>query len=198
MPNPVLLVHGLFRGARVFGPMAAYLTAQGWTIYCFDLKLNYGRWGLDRIALQIADYIRLTFPPSQPLDLVGLSMGGLLSRYYVQRLEEIEQVQRLVTISSPHCGTQLAYALPLPLCIQMRPGSVFLRNLNQDTKRLEQLNLTSIWTPYDFIIVPASSSRLGIGEEVKLSVLTHAAMARDRRCFEAVAHSLRTPLKTSS
>lgn len=192
MRNPVLLIHGLFRGKSVFKKMEAYLSHRGWQVYCFDLKLNYGRWGLDQIALQVADYVEQTFPASQPLDLVGLSMGGLISRYYVQRLGGVERVQRLVTISSPHHGSWLAYALPAALYIQMRPNSAFLQDLNQDVETLERLQFTSIWTPYDFIIIPPQSSQLGVGQEVKLSVFVHAMMARDRRGLEAVAEALRT------
>ena len=174
--------------------MLPYLTANGWEVYRFDLQLNYGRWGLDQIARQLADYVDETFPPSQPLDLVGLSMGGLISRYYVQRLGGIERVQRLITISSPHRGTWLAYALPMALYVQMRPDSAFLQDLNQDFERLNRLQFTSIWTPYDFIIIPPHS-KVGVGKEVKLSVFAHAMMARDRRSLAAVAEALRTPLK---
>ena len=175
--------------------MVPHLADQGWEVYRFDLQFNYCRWGLEQIALQVADYIDKTFPASQPLDLVGLSMGGLISRYYVQRLGGIERVQRLVTISSPHRGSWLAYALPLTSYVQMRPDSAFLQDLNQDVEKLELLQFTSIWTPADFIIVPPQSSKLGVGKEVKLSVFAHAMMARDVRSLEAVAEALRTPLK---
>ena len=175
--------------------MVSHLVYQGWEVYSFDLHFNYCRWGLDQIARQVANYIDKTFPASQPLDLVGLSMGDLISRYYVQRLGGIERVQRLVTISSPHRGTWLAYALPLASYVQMRPDSAFLQDLNQDVEKLEQIQFTSIWTPADFIIVPPQSSKLGVGKEIKLSVFTHAMMARDASSLEAVAKALYTPLK---
>jgi triacylglycerol lipase len=89
----------------------------------------------------------------------------------------------------------MAYLLPRLGCIQMRPGSAFLKDLNQDASLLERLNFTSIWTPWDFIIVPARSSQMPIGQEVKLSVLAHALMVRDIRCWQAIAAVLSEPVK---
>lgn len=192
--NPVLLVHGIFVKQRVFNRLYAYLTALGWEVHRFDLKPNNGRLGLDELALQIADYVEKNFSSSQPFDLVGLSMGGLVSRYYVQRLGGIKRVERLITIASPHQGTIMAYLLPFSSCVQMRPGSNFLQDLNQDIAVLEQINFTSLWTPYDFVIVPARSSQLGIGQEVKLSVFAHAMMVRDKRILEVVEATLSVPI----
>lgn len=189
-PNPVLLIHGIFRRQRVFKRMAAYLGDRGWEVHRFNLIPNDGRLGLDKLAVQIADYVDSNFEPRQKIDLVGLSMGGLVSRYYVQRLGGIERVERFITISSPHWGTNLAYGLPLPGCVQMRPNSMFLQDLNRDVEMLKQISFTSIWTPYDFIIVPACSSQLGVGKEIKLPVFAHAMMVRDKRSIEAVAKQL--------
>ncbi len=195
--NPVLLIHGIFRKKGVFNKMSAYLTSLRWEVHRFNLKPNNATLELDKLALQIGDYIEKTFPYSQPLDLVGLSMGGLVSRYYVQRLGGINRVERFITISSPHNGTFMAYALPSIGCVQMRPGSAFLQDLNRDVDVLEKVNFTSVWTPYDFIIVPARSSRLGVGKEVKLSVFAHGMMVRHSSSLNAVAEALRAPIKNS-
>jgi triacylglycerol lipase len=188
--NPVLLVHGIFRKQSVFNRMAVYLSKLGWDVHRFNLVPNSGRLALEQLALQILDYVDHNFAPHQPLDLVGLSMGGLVSRYYIQRLGGINRVQRFITISAPHQGTLMAYALPFVGCVQMRPHSDFLTNLNQDKEVLNQVNFTSIWTPYDFIIVPARSSQLGVGKEIKLSVFAHAMMAWDQRTIQAVTKAL--------
>jgi len=36
--------------------------------------------------VKVANYVAANFAPEQPFDLVGFSMGGIVSRYYVQRL----------------------------------------------------------------------------------------------------------------
>jgi triacylglycerol lipase len=188
--NPVVLVHGFLVKKTVFDRMYTYLTARDWDVHRFDLIPSNGNRGLDKLALQVADYVEQNFPRSQAIDLVGLSMGGLVSRYYVQRLGGIDRVERFVTISAPHHGTLLAYTLPFLSCQQMRPNSKFLQDLNRDADVLKQLSFTSIWTPYDFIMIPPQTSLLGIGKEVKTSVFTHRMMAIDQQSLQAVATAL--------
>ncbi|MGB3691952.1 MAG: alpha/beta fold hydrolase [Spirulinaceae cyanobacterium] len=194
MKNPVLLIHGFFRKKSIFNKIYTYLTSLGWEVHRIDLSPGNATVGLDKLALQVADYIDRVFPASQPIDLVGLSMGGLVTRYYVQKLGGVKKVERFITISAPHKGTYLAYSLPIPGCKQMQPESNFLQELNRDVEILKQLNFTSLWTPYDFIIIPPESSQLGIGKEVKLSVFSHAMMVRDSSSLEAIREALCEPV----
>ncbi|MEG5039528.1 MULTISPECIES: alpha/beta fold hydrolase [unclassified Microcoleus] len=196
--NPVLLIHGIFRKSGIFYKMSAYLTQLGWSVYTLNLSPYWGNASIDELAQQIADYIDKTFAPAQHLDIVGLSMGGLVTRYYLQRLGGINRVQRFIAISSPHSGTWMAYTLWGKGCVQMRPGSAFLEDLNRDAALLEKLNFTSIWTDWDFIIVPASSSQISAAKEVKLSVFAHAMMARHSSSLKAVAEALSEPLKINN
>ncbi|MBR8835710.1 MAG: triacylglycerol lipase [Stigonema ocellatum SAG 48.90 = DSM 106950] len=192
--NPVLLVHGIFDTGRVFQTMLPYLKQRGWTVYDLDLVPNNGNMGLDKLAHQVSDYVNSTFPPEQPLDLVGFSMGGIVSRYYVQRLGGINRVQRFITLSAPNHGTWIAYCRLGLGCIDMRPNSALLQDLNRDAAMLGHLYFTSIWTPYDLMIVPANSSQMPVGQNVMVPVLTHAWMLTDSRSLAAVAEALSTPV----
>jgi triacylglycerol lipase len=151
--------------------------------------------GLDELAKQVADYVTATFAPEQRLDLVGFSMGGIVSRYYVQRLGGINRVQRFLTISSPHHGTVVAYGSRRPGCVQMRPDSIFLKDLNSDAVILGQLDFTSIWTPYDLMIVPANSSQMPVGSEVIVPVALHPWMLTDSRSLAVVKAALAKGIK---
>lgn len=188
--NPVVLIHGIFRKAYVFNRMAKYLKERGWEVHRFDVVPNTSIVGLDQLALQIKTYVDQTFGTDQPIDLIGLSMGGLVSRYYVQRLGGLDKIQRFITISSPHHGTYLAYLLPFIGCVQMRPGSGFLADLNADMHKLEQVKFSSLWTPYDFVIVPAQSSQMPVGKNIKLSVFPHAMMVRSNSTLVTVEKAL--------
>ncbi len=192
---PVLLVHGIWDTNAIFDRMSAYLTQQGRSVYSLDLIPNNGDAGLDDLAEQVAKYARRCFGQEQPFDLVGYSMGGIVSRYYVQRLGGINRVQRFVTISSPHNGTVVAYGSWRVGCMQMRPDSLFLQDLNRDMALLGQIEFTSIWTPYDFMIVPAISSRLPVGREVIVPVGLHRWMVSDVRSLNAIAQALSVPLQ---
>lgn len=193
--HPVLLVHGINDTRAIFQRMAPYLTNLGWSVYDLDLIPSNGEIGLDQLGKQVADCVAQTFAPEQPFDLIGFSMGGIVSRYYVQRLGGLNRVGRFITIASPHHGTWTAYALDQLGCIQMRPNSAFLQDLNWDATVFEQLNFTSIWTPFDLMIVPANSSQMPIGQNVQVPVLTHAAMITDPRSLSVVATALAQPLK---
>ncbi len=193
--NPVLLIHGIDDTGAVFNTMAGYLKARGWSVYTPDLIPNNGALGLDELAKQIDDYVAANFAPEQTLDLVGFSMGGIVSRYYIQRLGGINRVQRFITISSPHYGTALAYASGRPGCVQMRTNSDFLKDLNCDAAMLKHLNFTSIWTPYDLMIVPANSSQIPVGREETIPVALHSWMLKDSRSLAIVAATLAAPIK---
>jgi triacylglycerol lipase len=193
--NPVLLVHGISDTRAVFDKMARYLSGQGYRVHSLDLLPNNGGAGLDELAQQVADYTVQTFAPDQPIDLIGFSMGGIVSRYYLQRLGGVDRVHRFISISSPHKGTWVAFASQLPGAVQMRPDCVFLRDLNQDLETLSPLNVTSIWTPFDLMIVPANSSELPIGTNIKVSVPAHSMMLNAFPTMMAVVAALEEPLR---
>ncbi|HEY9641119.1 MAG TPA: alpha/beta fold hydrolase [Coleofasciculaceae cyanobacterium] len=193
--NPVLLIHGIDDTAAIFWRLAPALESLGWSVHQIDLIPNNGDVGLDQLAEQVADYVEKTFAPDQPIDLVGFSMGGIIGRYYVQRLGGIQQVQRFITISSPHNGTWTALLRPNLGASQMRINSEFLEALNRDAKQLEQLNFTSIWTPFDSMIVPANSSEMSVGRNCPIWVGGHAWMVTDAKSILTIAQALAEPVR---
>ena len=192
--NPVLLVHGIWDTGKVFRKMIPFLNQRGWKVYDLDLSPNNGSKGLDDLAQQVADKVESTFG-AEPFDLLGFSMGGIVSRYYVQRLSGINQVQRFITLSAPNHGTVIAYFNQGLGCVQMRPSSALLKDLNSDAQMLSQINFTSIWTPYDMMIVPADSSKMPVGQNLTVPVLVHAWMLTDEKSLSAIATALSAPVK---
>jgi len=195
--NPVLLIHGIDDTDAIFEQMASLLRKLGWTVHSLDLVPSCGAAGLEVLAAQVAAYVEQNFAAGQAIDLVGFSMGGIVSRYYVQRLGGINRVQRFVTLSSPHLGTWAAYSRWNRGCDQMRPNSPFLLGLNQDLVMLDQINFTSIWTPFDLIIIPANSSHLPVGKSIRVPVGGHAWMVTDPRSILSVVECLSEPSRSS-
>ena len=194
--NPILLVHGLMDTSYKMRTISSHLHNLGWQVLDIDLIPNNGNSRLELLAQQVADLIDRTFAPDQPIDLLGFSMGGLVSRYYLQRLHGVERVQRFISISAPNNGTIAGYFSQRPGCIQMQPRSEFIKDLNRDVDRLKSLNFTSIWTPFDLIILPPSSSQLGIGADLSIPVLAHPLMVADARVLKAVTNALSQPVKS--
>lgn len=193
--HPILLVHGLMDTSYKMRKIASHLRGLGWQVFDINLTPNHGAARLEILAGQVAALIDRTFDPDRPIDLLGFSMGGLVARYYIQRLGGIDRVQRFITISTPHKGTIAAHFSMQPGCIQMRPEHEFIQDLNRDVDRLNSLNFTSLWTPFDLIILPPSSSQLGIGTERMISALTHPWMVSDPRTLNAIVDALSQPVK---
>jgi triacylglycerol lipase len=186
----VVLVHGIWDTSRVFARMGRWLEERGYRALAVDLKPSDGSVGLDKLAEQLRDFVDVQLAAGEPFDLVGFSMGGLVSRYYVQRLGGVERVGRLITISSPHRGTYWAYTTGNLGSQQMRPGSQFLVDLDRDMQSLERVKVASIWTPLDLMIVPAGSSRLGVGVKFPVVIGLHAWMPRSWTGWEVVGRLL--------
>ena len=72
----------------------------------------------------------------------------------------------------------------------MRLRSDFLADLNKDAPMLERVRFASIWTPLDLMIVPASSSRLGVGAEFTIPVPLHAWMPKSQRSMRLIVKLL--------
>jgi len=190
----VLLVHGIADSAASMRIIQERLARDGRESLAITLKPGDGSVSHEALSLQLRDYVRDHFLPNERFDLVGFSMGGLVCRYYVQFLKGRRQVDRLITISSPNHGTLLAFLNSRAGCKEMRPGSAFLQKLNRDCSTLRDLNVTSLWTPLDLIILPAKSSRLPCGTNRKIPVLAHPLMILQRRPLDEIAKALSQPL----
>ncbi len=189
--NPVVMVHGYRDDASVFTRLAHHLRQAGFQVHLITLKPSDGRAPLNLLAHQVAHYVERNLPGPRPLDFLGFSMGGLVLRYYLQRLNGLERAQRFVTLGSPHNGTWAAYGSNRPGVRQMRPRSPFLEDLAEDVHRLGTIRFTSIWTPLDLTILPARSSELPVGRQVRLYVPYHRALVTDRRVLRRIAQILR-------
>ena len=188
--NPVVLVHGFHDSSASMEPMRRWLTGRGWNVFAINLFPSDGTATLEDLAKQLARYVNKSFPADQRFDLVGFSMGGLVCRYYVQRLNGADRVDRLITISAPNQGTWLACLSRKPGCLEMQPRSSFLTSLNRDTESLTRVQFTSIWTPLDLMIVPASNSRMPVGHEQRFWAPVHPLMILQAGCFKKIENCL--------
>ena len=94
------------------------------------------------------------------IHVIGHSLGGLIARYYVQRLGGHERVHTLVTMGTPHAGTYTAYMLlPYRLARQLRPGSDLTTELDLDVPGC-QTRFICYWSDLDQMIVPKRNARM--------------------------------------
>lgn len=187
----VVFVHGIFqRGDWAFGTLRRRLEAQG--IECMNpsLKPCDGRDGLEKLAAQLKSEIDGHYGPREHFSIVAFSMGGLVSRYYLQELDGAKRCDRLVTLATPHHGTNVAFLYGGEGARQMRPGSQFLARLQQTEGRLGKMPVTSFRTPYDFVVLPTTSSVWQRAENAEFPVIAHTLMTRSDQVVTAVEERL--------
>jgi triacylglycerol lipase len=195
--HPVILVPGYRDNFRVFQQLTRYLKAQHFDVHALTLQPSDGRLPLNQLAEQVAAYVETRFAPEEVLDFVGFSMGGIVLRYYLQRLGGLARADHFVTLGSPHRGTWMAYYSRRPGVLQMRPRSPFLLDLAEDEEKLSQIRFISIWTPLDLTIVPSSSSVTSVGQHQRLMLPYHRALVTDGRSLQMVANVLLQPVTTA-
>lgn len=186
----VVLVHGLWNTVNIFWRLRSDLEGQGWTVYAVNLWPNNGDIGIEQQAQQLRGFVEQSLGNTQPFDLLGFSMGGLVSRYYLQRLGGLRRVRRFVGVAVPHYGSALAWFRWNVGGRQMRPGSDFLADLNQDMDQLQSCRPVWLWTPYDLLVLPARHCCLPVGENQRLPVSSHNGLLRDQRSLAAIARAL--------
>ncbi len=158
MKNTIILVHGVSISPKCMDPMAGYLRRHGWNVLRPAFLPANGSVPIEALAGRLSDYIATNTRPGERIDLVGFSMGGLVCRNYLQYLGGAARTDRFISIATPHAGTRVANWLPGAGMKQMRPGSAFLKELQQTAERLRPVACTAIYSDSDGIVAPASSA----------------------------------------
>ena len=182
----VILVHGIFDTSRVFWLMKKRFLRQGHKVFAPNLRPASGSASLVELAEQLKLYIEKNVPCDEDFHLLGFSMGGLISRHYLQEMADLKRILSFTILSAPNNGSKLAWSLPLKGFRDMRKGSKFLKNLEQKESCLSPLEPLSIWTPFDAIILPPSSSVWRIARNEKVWVLVHPLMLISKEVFKMV------------
>lgn len=185
----VVLIPGWLDGASLFVRMRRRLRREGLDVRTHVLRPSTGAARFETLGDRLAEFVDRELGPERPLSIVGFSMGGLTARWYAQRLARAGRVEHLIMLATPHHGSLLARFLPLPAMRQMRPGSAFLRALNDDAGAIAELAV-SVWSPLDLMSFPPRTSVLGEGETWRIAVPWHGWMPRSRRVIDAVAARL--------
>lgn len=183
----VILVHGFGDTSQKMAKLAKFLNQKNTPTFSIDLSPSDGSKTLEELAQQLQMYIEDNIKDNnEKIDLIGYSMGGLVCRYYLQKLGGINKTNHFISIASPNNGTYTAYFNRNIGIKQMRPKSDFLNSLNADSEKLRQIKFTIIWSPLDLMIVPATSSKMNEGNIIKTFIPTHPLMMQLNYCFKII------------
>ena len=125
---PVLLVHGFLCNHRVWDKVAQALRQAGHTVLAVDLEPIFTP--IDDYAPQVERAITtLRDQTAAPqVVLVGHSMGGLVIRAWL-RAYGTQQAAKIITLGTPHQGTQATQWVTTPNGAQMTWHSAWLSEL---------------------------------------------------------------------
>ena len=159
--RPVLLLHGFIDNRSVFVLLRRSLRRHG---HRHVEALNYSPLTCDiRAAAALLDrHVRQICARTghSRVDVVGHSLGGLIARYYVQRLGGDARVHTLVTLDTPHSGTRTAPLLSAhPLVRQMCPDSDVIEELRLPAPDC-RTRFIGFWSDVDQLMIPAETARI--------------------------------------
>ena len=177
----IVLVHGIFDTGAVFKTLERELTMQGHHCFVPSLQPNDARHGIADLAEKLHFLVNEEFGSGEPIVIIGFSMGCLISRYYLARLDGFRRAEAFFAISGPHRGSLLAFLCPGKGLRDMRPGSNFLRDLDSVDMAEWNFPIYTYWTPLDLMILPANSSRWTPAMEEVVWVLLHRLMSSDKK-----------------
>jgi triacylglycerol esterase/lipase EstA (alpha/beta hydrolase family) len=129
---------------------------------------------------------------AQSVDVVGYSAGGITTRLWVQGYDGGAVARRIVTLGSPHHGTDLA-ALAGDIapdrcpvaCRQLATGSTLIRTLDAHDETPPGPRWVSIWTTDDHTSTPPETASLQGAVDFSVQSVcpavhvSHAGLPRD-------------------
>jgi triacylglycerol lipase len=155
------MVHGIGDNHSIFALLQRTLRRRGFqTVSSHDYSLLTG--DIRKAARQLGETVEALAAATgyERVHVVGHSLGGLIARYYVQRLGGDARVDTLVTLGTPHRGTVMARALPrLPLVAQLAPGSDVIAELAEPAPGC-RTRFLAIRSDLDHLVVPSRNAAL--------------------------------------
>ncbi len=187
-PGPVLLVSGYGGATTSLDPLREALGAAGRTVVVVP-PTGRGTGDLDAQAAALGQTVdRVLAETGAPsVDVVGYSAGGVVARLWVRSHGGAGQARRVLTVGSPHHGTEVA-ALAVdaagcpPACQQLSPDSAVLQRLNRGDETPDGPVFVSVWSELDQVVSPPASAALAGA----LDLSVQSVCAQDRASHGAL------------
>ncbi len=197
---PVLLLHGFTDNRSVFVLLRRALGAGGlrrvetynYSPLTLDLRVT-----ARHLARRVEELCERS--GQDRVDLVGHSLGGLVGRYYVQRLGGDARVRTLVTLGTPHGGTRVAPFMDAhPLVRQMRPDSPVMAELRAPAPGC-RTRCVAFWSEFDALMAPTGTARIDHPDldatNIEVTGIGHLALPVHPAVITAVRRALDGPVR---
>jgi len=179
-PRPIIVLHGYAMNRANFLPLAYRMKRAGLgPIFGFEY------WTLGRVAAGarqlgwFVDQVREA-TGAETVDVIGHSMGGVVARYYVQLAGGDRHVAHLVTLGSPHAGTDVSRVGIGHPARELVLGSKLMTRLAAAPPP-EHTEVTVIWSNGDALVPGARQLAFSGAEVIRYDDLGHVALLGSRR-----------------
>jgi pimeloyl-ACP methyl ester carboxylesterase len=192
--TPILLLHGLADNRSIFTLLRRALRRRG---FGRVWSMNYQVWTSDvrAAARQLEATVEQICEQTgyERIHVIGHSMGGIIARYYVQRMNGDARVHTLVTLGSPHAGTRAAHLVPRGITRQLTPGSDIIAELRAPATSC-RTRFVSFWSDLDALISPKRAARIDHPDLTARNVFVrgvgHLSLPIDTRVTREIAATL--------
>ncbi len=193
------MVHGLWNNPSIFRPLLKSLEIDESMVFTPHLPHDFGRVSLRCLAKELDSKIHCRFGSNPSIDILGFSMGGIISRIWIQELDGAKWTKRFISVASPHKGTltaQLAPSFFFPGIADMKLGSKLISSLNYDSNLLKEIECISFYSLTDLMVFPGWTAVLPSGARRKMPVLSHKSLITHSTAVKMLADFLLNSTKT--
>jgi pimeloyl-ACP methyl ester carboxylesterase len=192
--TPIILIHGVIDNRSIFTLLRRALRGRG---FGRTYALNYSPFTDDiadvaeRLGTLIDEVCEQT--GYERVHIIGHSMGGLVARYYVQRLGGDRHVHTVCTLGTPHSGTIPARFVPWPVIRQMRSSGSIISELAEPAPGC-RTRFVAIWSDLDQLVLPQRNARIQHPDlrarNVFIKGIGHMSLPVDRRVVNEISSVL--------
>jgi triacylglycerol lipase len=187
----VLLLHGLYATAGVFGPLRKELESElGVSTFSFTYGFGPGIVELaERVQSHVEDLQSKLGPSSAELYLVGHSLGGLIATYVAHHSSLRARVRGVIALAAPYAGSAQAFLVPGQAGRDIQPGHPLLRLISQVPPGGPACPQLTLVGEDDHLILPGALP--AFGEHISLRGAGHNGLLLDPRASQLVLEKLR-------
>ena len=193
LTRPLILVHGLWNTPQLFDRLIYQLDQKPTMLFAPHLPHDLGRISIRQLAKDLDFHIKNRFGSEEPIDLLGFSMGGLISRTWLQEFLGFKRTIRFFSIGSPHKGTMTAQLFPNSFfkgIAEMKIGSHLLTSLDNSLINLKTIKCRSYYCLLDLMVFPGTHAALPIGHSTSIPVITHKGLIRNPKSLKIIKEDL--------
>ena len=187
--NPIILIHGLWNTSSIFSSITSKLDEIEIEYFAPTLNHVYGMTSINELTSTLNELILEKYGLEKEIDILGFSMGGIISRYWLQKFNGYKRTRRFISIGSPHKGTlmaQLVPRYPFKGISEMKINSDFLRELEKNDCFLDDIECINFFTYWDLMVFPSWWTNLNFGKKISVKVYKHRNLVRNKSMVEKI------------